>query len=196
MTASSSVLSYTGYYHSITAHNSIKAWLKGWLYETPMLLVCMWCYECKEYGLPTSQRRRDVRACLSVQTPPEQRALCCNSMRWRVSGEAANLCVFVCRRNRILRSTPPQSCPRLQSAHKGCVVTCSRIRHTPDAPHASRFSGRRNLFLCSICSVQRQFLLFGCISALHSCKVNPNSPSAIYDKSHTRMRVVLNVGLR
>lgn len=68
-------------------------------------------------------------------SPPEQRAVCWISMRRRVSGEAVNHSVFLSRRNRILRSTPPLISLRLQRAHKGSVVTC-RIRHTPDAPHA------------------------------------------------------------
>lgn len=141
-------------------------------------------------------REEEMSERVSVSRLLQNSALCAVTACGGEWAEKRQTSVFVCRRNRILRSTPPQSCLRLQSAHKGCVVTCSRIRHTPDAPHASRFSGRRNLFLCSICSVERQFLLFGCISALHSCKVNPNSPSAIYAKSHTRVRVVLNIGLR
>ncbi len=53
------------------------------------------------------EEEMSVAACLSVRTPPDQRALSWNRMRWRVRREAVSLCVaFPAKPDPPVRPTP------------------------------------------------------------------------------------------
>lgn len=109
------------------------------------------CARCQSASRSSSTEREcDGRACGGESA----------EKRWTTA------CFFP-RRNRILWSTPPQNCLRLQHAHKGCVVTCSQSRHAPVAPHANKPQALSEENLC-VYHLDSLLLLFKRITFIHS----------------------------